>query len=94
MDNILAKKKEKENWQRTQTLYWQGNPFERLSQEYQELLDRAYTALYKNTKFKKALEASRNAVLTHSIGKSDPRETILTKKDFVHDLQNFVTLEL
>lgn len=70
------------NWQVTQTLYWRGVPIKRESDEYQDLLDRAYTALYQNEKFKNALAASGNAVLTHSMGRSDPRQTVLTIKEF------------
>ena len=78
-----AKKKgRKKNWQQTQTLYWKGNPIDRSSPEYQALLDRAYSELYKNSKFRKALEASGNAVLTHSIGRSNLKETVLTKAEF------------
>lgn len=76
-----AKGKHK-NWQESQTLYWRGKPIKRSSEEYQNLLDRAYTALYSNSKFKKALEASGVAVLTHSIGKSDEKKTVLTVKEF------------
>jgi len=78
-----AKKKgKKKNWWQTQTLYWKGNPIQRKSDEYQQLLDKAYTQLYKNTKFRKALEATGSAVLTHSIGKSSQNETVLTKAEF------------
>ena len=78
-----AKKKgAKKNWKQTQTLYWKGVPIKRDSQEYQDLLDRAYTELYKNTKFKAALEASGLAKLTHSIGKTKQTETVLTVKEF------------
>ena len=69
-------------WWRTQTLYWQGKPIDRHSEEYQQLLDRAYMALYQNSGFKKALESTNNAVLTHSIGKSNPRQTVLTESEF------------
>ncbi len=78
-----AKKKgSNKNWQRTQTLWWKGNPIKRNSKEYQALLDKAYMALYQNTKFRKALEASMNSTLTHSIGGSKYQETILTKTEF------------
>lgn len=70
------------NWQTTQTLWWKGTPIKRDSKEYQELLDRAYTELYKNTKFRAALEASGKSTLTHSIGKTDPTKTVLTVKEF------------
>jgi hypothetical protein len=78
-----AKKKGRnKNWYQTQTLYWRGKEIKRDSQEYQDLLDRAYTALYSNIKFKKALEATNGARLSHSIGKSKINETVLTKSEF------------
>ena len=78
-----AKKKGRnKNWKQSQTLYWRGEAIKRDSQEYQDLLDRAYTELYKNTKFKAALEASANSVLTHSMGKSKESETVLTTREF------------
>ena len=70
------------NWKQSQTLYWRGQEIKRNSEEYQNLLDRAYTELYKNTKFKAALEASGDATLTHSIGKSKESETVLTRNEF------------
>jgi len=78
-----AKKKGRnKNWKQSQTLYWRGEAIKRDSQEYQDLLDRAYAELYKNTKFKAALEASANSVLTHSMGKSKESETVLTTREF------------
>ena len=80
---FAAKKKGyHKNWWTYQTLYWRGTPMKRDSKEYQELLDCAYEALYQNTKFRKALHATGNAVLHHSIGKSKIKETILTKSEF------------
>ena len=70
------------NWQRNQTLYWKGVEYDRQSKEYQELLDRAYEALAGNDGFCKALLASGDAVLTHSIGRTNPKETILTQSEF------------
>lgn len=75
-------KGKKKKWFRTQTLYWQGQEFKRESEEYQQLLDRAFAALATNTSFQKALLATGNATLTHSIGKSKPSETVLTKSEF------------
>lgn len=72
----------KKNWYRTQTLWWKGNPIKRDSKEYQELLDRAYDALAINNGFRKALLATHNATLTHSIGRTDPKKTILTRSEF------------
>ncbi len=69
-------------WWKTQTLYWQGKEIDRHSDEYQNLLDRAYDALMQNEGFRKALAATGNAVLTHSIGKSDSSKTVLTESEF------------
>lgn len=69
-------------WWRTQTLYWMGTPYKRDSVEYQELLDRAYNALAENIGFCRALLASGNATLTHSIGNVDPTHTVLTRREF------------
>lgn len=75
-------KGKKKKWYKTQTLYWQGVEYKRDSQEYQDLLDRAFDALSANESFKKALLATGNVTLTHSIGKSKQNETVLTKTEF------------
>lgn len=80
---IKAKRKgSKKRWQPTQTLHWRGVDIKRESQEYQDLLDKAFNALAKNTKFRKALLASNSAVLKHSIGRTSQSETVLTIKEF------------
>ena len=73
-------------WQRTQTLWWRGEPIKRDSEEYQNLLDRAFDALNENEGFRAALGATGNAVLTHSIGKKNEKETVLTAKEFTSRL--------
>jgi len=78
----------KKNWQRTQTLYWQGQEIKRDSTEYQQLLDEAYTALFEqNGKAKKALLATNHATLTHSIGRRKANETVLTQQEFCSRLE-------
>jgi len=72
----------KKNWRSTQTLWWNGEPIKRESKEYQQLLDEAYDALAQNTSFQAALLASGNAVLEHSMGKSSPNDTVLTRSEF------------
>lgn len=79
------------NWWTKQTLYWQGKEYKRDSKEYQELLDRAYKELSKNEGFKKALLATKNATLTHSIGKQKQNETILTRQEFCSRLMKIRT---
>lgn len=75
-------KGKKKKWWRTQTLYWQGMEIPRDSQEYQDLLDRAFDALAQNSSFRAALLATGNSVLTHSIGKTKITETVLTRQEF------------
>ena len=75
-------KGKKKKWWKTQTLYWQGQEFKRDSFEYQALITRAFEALAENSSFQKALLATGSAVLTHSIGKNDPSQTILTSREF------------
>lgn len=83
-----AKKRgSKKNWQRKQILYWQGVEIPRKSDEYQDLLDRAYQAMFDHSNsFKKALKASGQANLTHSMGRSNLRETVLTEREFCRRL--------
>ena len=71
-------KGKKKKWWRTQTLYWQGIEIPRDSQEYQDLLDRAFDSLARKPLFCAALLATGNSVLTHSIGKTKITETVLT----------------
>lgn len=79
-------KGKKKNWWTKQELYWKGVVYPRHSQEYQKLLDKAYKQLAKNEGFKKALLATGNATLTHSLGKKKKSETVLTTKEFTSRL--------
>ncbi len=80
---FAAKKRgSKRNWQRNQTLYWKDVAYGRSGEEYQKLLNRAYMSLASNTKFQKALIASGDAVLGHSIGKRKKQDTVLTTQEF------------
>lgn len=98
---IAKKQGSNKKWYNTQTLHWQGVEYPRASKEYQDLLDRAYLALSKNTKFRKALLATQDAVLKHSIGRSKPNMTVLTVKEFCSrlcrlrtDIQNDHLMEM
>lgn len=73
-------------WKLTHKLYWQGKQICRFSDEYQNLIDKAYGELAKNAEFRKALASSADSRLVHSIGKSDVRKTVLTEYEFVSRL--------
>ena len=75
-------KGKKKKWYRTQTLYWNGVEYKRDSEEYQQLLDKAFDALSENSRFQKALLATGTSTLTHSIGKNKQSETVLTRSEF------------
>ena len=75
-------KGKKKKWWKTQTLYWAGVEYARDSEEYQILLDKAFDALSQNASFKKALLATGDAILTHSLGKIKQSETVLTRQEF------------
>lgn len=81
---FAAKKKGAgKNWQERGMLYWRGKPIARDSKEYQELLDRAYEALFEQSEgFRRALKATGKATLTHVMGRTDARQTILTRSEF------------
>lgn len=71
------------NWKRTQTLYWKGVEINRASEDYQILLDKAYNAMYEQSEsFRNALHKSGNGSLTHSMGKTNINETVLTTSEF------------
>lgn len=73
-------------WKTKQVLWWKGKEYPRQGDEYKELLTRAYDALFQNKSFQKALKSTNNAILKHSIGKSNPRETVLTETEFIYHL--------
>lgn len=75
--------KRKFMWKLTHKLHWQGKSFSRFGDEYAELLRRAYAELYKNPNFAAALKAAEGCTLTHSIGKTDKRKTVLTVQEFL-----------
>ena len=76
-------KKRNKAWKSKQTLWWKGTPYNRHSDDYQNLLDRAFQAMFdQNDSFRRALLASGKAILTHSIGWSKESDTILTEREF------------
>ena len=85
LEGILAKARGSQvDWQADggSTLWWNGKAYDRHGQEYQELLDRAYEAMYTQCPdFRDALRVSGRATLFHSIGKNDPAQTILTASE-------------
>jgi len=85
LTGLAAKKrgsKRNKQWKSKQVLWWSGFKYRRDSHAYQVLLDKAFFALAKNSKFIKDLVATGNATLRHSIGKSKITDTVLTEQEF------------
>ncbi len=79
--------KRNKSWKRAQKLWWKGVAYDRDSQEYQQLLDRAFDALAQNAFFRRALLATGNSPLTHSIGNPNMSDTCLTEREFCSRLE-------
>lgn len=72
------------NWKETQTLFWNGRSYPRESEEYSALLRRLYDEVYaQDESFRRDVKRARRRRLMHTIGKSDPKETVLTEKEFL-----------
>lgn len=79
----------KKNWKKDQTLYWKGCKIDRHSDEYQKLLDRAFSELFKVKEYQEYLKETKGYELTHDIGKTNPMYTILTIDEFCQRLMIF-----
>lgn len=74
------------------TLWWNGQRIDRFSEEYTELLKRAYRVQFEqNEEFRDALIKSGNRKLIHSIGNNKKSETILTADEFTGILEEIRT---
>ena len=83
MKGRKAKTKTTTSWQTDQTVWWKGVKIDRQSKEYQELIRRAYKAMFEqNERFRTALMATRGLRLYHSQGEHCSYKTILTEKEF------------
>ena len=78
-------------WKEKQVLYWKGVPFPRRSAAYQELISRIYDAVFEqDASFREDLEAVRGRRIDHSMGLSNPAETVLTRMEFVRQLERLI----
>lgn len=76
------------DWKNDQTLYWLGDPYCRHSLEYFELLTRAFdTQFDQNPDFRALLKSTTGSILRHSMGKSDPCDTVLTEAEYIRILE-------
>jgi hypothetical protein len=76
-------KKRNKTWQNKQILWWNGVPYLRDGQGYQQLLIKVYKAMFDQSEsFRNALKASGIATFKHSLGSNKEAMTVLTEREF------------
>ena len=77
-----AKKMTSTGWQTEQIIWWKGVAIDRQSNEYMQLVRRAYLAMFEQSeRFRTALMSTRGQKLFHSRGESNPFKTIMTENE-------------
>ena len=71
---------------KTHRVYWQGQTIDRMSGDFDDLITRAYDALFENSDFRRALEGAKGKNLIHGHGKAKKKETVLTEEEFIFQL--------
>lgn len=80
------------DWRPSGIVFWQGKPINRFSNEYTELMTRAYDCLFEQSiLFKEILFRKRHFHLIHSMGCDDIHETLLTEKEYRFQLNRLIT---
>ena len=88
-----ARKMSVTSWQTDQIVWWKGKAIDRQSQAYQDLIHRAYKAMFEqNERFRAALMQTRGIVLAHSTGENNPYKTILTPTELCGILSCVITM--
>ncbi|MBR5334670.1 MAG: hypothetical protein IKV23_00175 [Bacteroidaceae bacterium] len=83
MKGRRAKMKTTTTWQTDQIVWWKGSAINRQSKEFQDLIRRAYRAMFEqNERFRIALMSTRGMKLYHSRGEHNPYKTILTESEY------------
>ena len=78
-----ARKMSVTSWQTDQIIWWKGKAIDRQGEEFQQLLRRAYLAMFEqNERFRAALMQTRGITLTHSSGETSSYRTILTTAEY------------
>ena len=75
------------DWIDKQELYWISTPINRQSNDYYNLITRSYDCLFEqNETFRNNLKESIPYKLDHTIGKSGKTNTLMTKSEFLIQL--------
>ena len=80
------------DWTVTNTLYFDGNSIDRMSKEYDDIIDELYISAVQNPLYRMALLKCDKDII-HSIGKESKEETTFTRYEFekeINCLKDFV----
>lgn len=68
-------------------LYWQGDTFKRNGKTFNRLLARVFREMAKNARYQAALMATQDADFRYPKGKTNKKDTVLTKKELTDNLK-------
>ena len=74
------------DWRKTGILYWQGKPIIRESEEYYDFIDELYVSAIQNPLLRGAIKNAGDKYIMHSIGGTDPKQTVLMRCEFEYEL--------
>ena len=78
-----ARKMSVASWQTDQIVWWKGQAIDRQGEAYQQLIRRAYQAMFEQSeRFRAALMQTRGITLVHTSGEPSSFKTILTPAEF------------
>lgn len=74
----------RDNWKERQILYWKGVSYPRESDEYKNLVKKAFFARFNaSNEYRDALNSTKGYSLTHKCGAKEPKDTVLTEQEFI-----------
>lgn len=85
MDACYIKGASNYDWMKTQTIYFQGKPIKRNSEEYNALVEEIYVSALQNPFFRQVLKKVKKDII-HSKGVEDVNSTVFTRHEFEKEL--------
>lgn len=85
-----GQREEASRWKETGILYWNGISYDRGGEEYQNLLNRLFQAIFEqDAQFRLDVAFLKNANIRSKVGGSNPNNTVLTKTEYLSRLLHF-----
>lgn len=85
IDSCYIKSASGYDWTKNQTIYFQGKPIIRDSEEYASLVEEIYISALQNPFFRQVLKNVKKDII-HSIGVEDKKMTVFTRYEFEREL--------